>query len=316
MRSVAESAVADLAARTATISAERKRNLLAATFTLLTVSLVLFGRRMYTAVRDTTAEVTGDIISHEATQIKTSELAAAVVSHVLEDKAVAEKVGSFLRKASGNGETKAALSGLVKDVLGSQEVYKAATGLVQRLFKDLAANPETARQVSGLLQEAMKDPAFVRACSLLVTKLCADPAVAKAANELAAAIQREPQVRSATAELLTASSHSVMSSPDILDHSKDFISDVILDAGVQRTSGAFLYNAIVYTFLPSALTLVASVGAGFLAVGAVAAVRGGYVAGGSADDALAKIAGDGGKLWRIAAGAGGRLADGAVRGAG
>ena len=152
VRLAAESTVMTLNARTADISAERKRNLLALTFSTITITLILFGRQFYNRVRDTTAEVAADVISHERTQIKTSELAAAVVSHVLNDATVSEKVGVFLTKASTNVETTEALMKVVTDVLQSPKVYKECNVLIKNLLKDLVNDPNTTKQVSSLMQ--------------------------------------------------------------------------------------------------------------------------------------------------------------------
>jgi hypothetical protein len=168
------------------------------------------------------------------------------------------------------------------------------------------------------MQSAMKDPEFIKAASQLVVALCSDPQVLEASTKLASNLQNEPLVYEATSKLMIDSSHEVMNNPEILDHTKDFVSDVITDSSIQRTSGAFLYNTMLYTFVPSAITLIISLGVGFVGVGAIAAVRGGYVGGDkSIDDLLDKIANDSYKIVNVTTtftrDYGGKLLMGSVR---
>jgi len=149
---------------------------------------------------------------------------------------------------------------------------------------------------------------FIAAASKLVIALTQNPEVIAACSTLAAEVQKEPVVNDALTKLLTESSHNVMNNGDILDHTKDFVSDVITDSSIQRTSGAFLYNTMLYTFVPSAITLVVSLGVGFVGIGAIAAVRGGYVGGDKTmDDLVERVVTDSTKLWDVTASIAGRL---------
>ena len=83
------------------------------------------------------------------------------------------------------------------------------------------------------------------------------------------------------------------------------------------TSGAFLYNTMLYTFVPSALTLIVSISVGLAGAAAIAAVRGGYVGGDKGtDDLVERIVGDCWKVWGVAAEGGGWGAGAAGRAAG
>ena len=91
LKASVESAVAEFQLNASRLSTERKRNILALSFATLTITSVFFGKKIYDSGKESVAEITGEVISHEHMQIKTSELAAAVVKHVLNDENVMKK---------------------------------------------------------------------------------------------------------------------------------------------------------------------------------------------------------------------------------
>ena len=148
-----ENAVADFQKNASRITKERKRNILAVTFAIFTFVFVIFGKRIYNQMQDTTAEITGELITHESMQIKTSELAAAVVAHVLNDEQVMNRAAIFLRQAANNKETQLALIQLTNNVLQSPEVLAECNILVKKLFRHLLADKETTLQTVQLLSD-------------------------------------------------------------------------------------------------------------------------------------------------------------------
>jgi len=109
LKASVESAVAEFQLNASRLSTERKRNILALSFATLTITSVFFGKKIYDSGKESVAEITGEVISHEHMQIKTSELAAAVVKHVLNDENVMKKASHFLKSAADNPETQVQL---------------------------------------------------------------------------------------------------------------------------------------------------------------------------------------------------------------
>ncbi|GMH92434.1 hypothetical protein TrST_g1891 [Triparma strigata] len=124
LRLAAEGAVSDFQTRTASITSERRRNILALSFTSLTLFTVLFGKAAYASFNSTSAEIISDVVAHESVSLQTQELAAAVVSHVLNDPEVLGKASKFLQLAAEEEETKKALSSIIGAILRSPERYK------------------------------------------------------------------------------------------------------------------------------------------------------------------------------------------------
>ncbi|EWM20696.1 hypothetical protein Naga_100674g3 [Nannochloropsis gaditana] len=65
--------------------------------------------------------------------------------------------------------------------------------------------------------------------------LRSDPQVYTAVVELSARLVAEPKVLTAVNELLLASSHKVLEDPQVVDHSKTFVAEVVADDALQRT---------------------------------------------------------------------------------
>jgi len=120
-----------------------------------------------------------------------------------------------------------------------------------------------------------KDPVTLDAFNKLVIKVCADPEVLKSLSVLVSKVGAEDTIGAATATLLTSATHTVMNDPDILNHSKDFVSDVVTDDVIQKTSGDALWNTITYSVTPGVVSLLAGVGVSFLGVGLLALSKGG-----------------------------------------
>ena len=118
---------------------------------------------------------------------------------------------------------------------------------------------------------------YTRPPLLRSVQLCADPEVFAAASELVAQLGLEEEVRAATSLVMVHSSHTVLNDAGILEHSKEFASDVIGDDSVQRTSGDALWKTITYSVRPGFISVLGGVGAGCMLLSAFALNRGGFV---------------------------------------
>ena len=142
---------------------------------------------------------------------------------------------------------------------------------------DLVGDKEVISMTAQLLTEALRDENTLKAATELVVKLCKDPAVAAAATELVASMGSVNSVQTSTNNLLMGASHAVMNDPGVMEHSKEFVADVVADDAIQRTGGDALWNTITYSVRPGIASLLAGVGVAFLGIGVFALGRGGYM---------------------------------------
>lgn len=61
----------------------------------------------------------------------------------------------------------------------------------------------------------------------------------------------EPEVQQSVHKLLTESSHAVLNDDSIAEHSRQFVSEVVSDAEVQRTGGEALWSTVTYSVEPT-----------------------------------------------------------------
>ena len=61
----------------------------------------------------------------------------------------------------------------------------------------------------------------------------------------------EQEVQEAVQKLLVESSHAVLNDGSIADHSRQFVSEVVSDAEVQRTGGQALWSTVTYSVEPT-----------------------------------------------------------------
>jgi len=166
---------------------------------------------------------------------------------------------------------------MTNNVLRSPEVSQECNDLVKKLWKNLVNDPDTLASIIVLLSESLKDPKIKAAASNLVVDLCSDAEVIAGATQLVSKLGLEDDVLNATSEILTSSSHNVLNDPGILSHSKEFMTDVIADDSVQRSSGDALWKTITYSVRPGTVSVLSGLGAGFILVGVFALNRGGFV---------------------------------------
>ena len=114
-----------------------------------------------------------------------------------------------------------------------------------------------------------------------------------AAQDLVNSISQTPITQSAVTELLTRSSHSVLNEPDILTHTTSFVTDVLADGALQRTSSEALWNTLSYTVRPGVVALLLGVGTSLVGVGVLCVGRGGWLSGDRGGDAALKGAVEG-----------------------
>lgn len=164
------------------------------------------------------------------------------------------------------------------------------------MFADLTTDKETVANAANLISAALQDPVVMKSVNELAVHLCSDPEVMDASAKLIIELGLQEEITEATAKLLTNSSHVVMSDPEILDHSKEFVADVVADDAIQRTGGDALWNTITYSVRPGFVSLLASVGVGFVGVGLFALGKGGWLNDGKAEEVIRGVVGGVGKV--------------------
>ncbi|CAN0230013.1 unnamed protein product, partial [Discosporangium mesarthrocarpum] len=120
--------------------------LITALFTVWVLSV--FGTEIRKYFANQTAEVARETLKHESLQVQTQELATALMQALLNDQEVIGAGALFLREASSNPETQAALVSLAVHVLQHPDTLGEVNILAKKLVKAILADPETLEQVS------------------------------------------------------------------------------------------------------------------------------------------------------------------------
>ena len=98
---------------------------------------------------------------------------------------------------------------------------------------------------------------------------------------------------------------SIRMSPEfpVMEHSKEFVADVVADDAIQRMGGDALWNTITYSVRPGLASLLAGVGVAFVGIGVFALGRGGYMEDDKIVGKVVKGVGNWGVgVWRLSVG--------------
>ncbi|TFJ82348.1 hypothetical protein NSK_006321 [Nannochloropsis salina CCMP1776] len=154
------------------------------------------------------------------------------------------------QEAAENPETQRSLVSLARHVIAHPTTLEVVVELARSLVPRVLQSQETLDQVAVLLGKVIVEPPVKEAAVVLLTELVQDPEVYAAVVELSARLVAEPKVLTAVNELLLASSHKVLEDPQVVDHSKTFVAEVVADDALQRTGGTAIWNSFQYSFQP------------------------------------------------------------------
>lgn len=209
-----------------------------------------FGPQLRSFFSKHAAEVTKETLQNEALQIQTRELSAAVVQYILTDPDVLFRAQNFLREAAENVETQKSLVELARHVFSHPSTLEVVVDLARSLVPRVLQSQETLDQVAALLAKVIVEPPVKEAAVVLLTELVKDPEVYTAVVELSTRLVVDPRIQVAVNQLLLTSSHKVLEDPEVVDHSKTFIAEVVADDALQRTGGTAIWNSFQYSFQP------------------------------------------------------------------
>lgn len=211
---------------------------------LLVWVLSMFGSEIRRYFASQTAEVARETLKVEALQVQTQELATALVQTLLNDQEVVRAGALFLREASTNPETQAAVMSLALYVLQHPETLAETQVLAKKLVKAVLDSPETVEQVTDMALQVMANARFRQGVSELVTALGQSEEVFAAVSDLSSRVIQDPDVQETLTAMLSASSHKVLEDEQIFDHSKEFVAQVMGDDAVQRSGGDALWITV------------------------------------------------------------------------
>ena len=133
---------------------------------------------------------------------------------------------------------------ILKGVLEHEDNGEALSLLFQKLLQEATRDPKTMKDLANLLSVAIADPVTQKAASELVVFLSRDSEVYDALVILFAKVTGESaEMQLATNRLLTDASTIVLTHPQILANSQQFVSDVMSDDLISQVAG----DAIVAT---------------------------------------------------------------------
>ncbi|CBJ31519.1 conserved unknown protein [Ectocarpus siliculosus] len=163
-------------------------------------------------------------VGHE--QVQTQELATALVQALLNDQEVVRAGALFLREASANPETQAALVSLALYVLQHPDTRAETKVLAKKLIKAILDDPDTVLQVTDMVLKVIRTPQFRQGASELVVALGQSQEVYGAVVDLASRVIQDPKVQATLSTVLSASSREVLQDQVVFDHSKVFVAQV------------------------------------------------------------------------------------------
>ena len=202
----------------------------------------MFGSEIRRYFASQTAEVARETLKVEALQVQTQELATALVQTLLNDQEVVRAGALFLREASANPETQAAVMSLALYVLQHPDTRAECLVLAKKLVKAVLDDPESVEQVTDMALRVMANPRFRQGVSQLVTALGESEEVFVAVSQLSSRVIQDPDVQETLTAILSASSHKVLEDEQVFDHSKEFVAQVVGDDAVQQSGGDALWS--------------------------------------------------------------------------
>ena len=214
---------------------------------ILGLGVYIYGDAIVHMFSGGVAEVTGS----EAVQTQVQQLAKAVVTTVLNDAQVLEKATEFVTALSADPVTQQALVQLLLVALRHRDTQQEVYRLSQNVVSQVLDNPQTTQQVVGLLQNVLADPATQDNVLALLRQLMANPATREALGELTTYTLARDDVQEQANGVAGAAVHMVLNDPKVFEHATDWVTGVLSEKDVQKSSGEHLWNAFTYSITPT-----------------------------------------------------------------
>ena len=214
---------------------------------IIALSVYIYGDMIVQGVSGGVAEVTGS----EAVTTQVELLAKAVVTTVLNDDQVLQKATEFVTALSANPGTQQALVQLLLVALRHKDTQQELYRLSQLIVGNVLSNPQTTQQVVQLVQRVLADPNTQANVIVLFSQLLENPTTRVAMASLTTATLKEEYVQQQVNDIAANSVHYTLNDPAVFEHATQFVSGVLSEKDVQKSSGEHLWNAFTYSITPT-----------------------------------------------------------------
>jgi hypothetical protein len=240
------------------LQSEDRTKMISGGLMLLVMGIYIYGDMIVQGVSGGVAEVTGS----EAVTTQVELLAKAVVTTVLNDDQVLQKATEFVTALSGDPGTQQALVQLLLVALRHNDTQQELYRLSQLIVGSVLNNPNTTQQVVELFQRVMADPQTQDSVIVLLQQLMANPTTRVAMNELTTATLQSDDVQQQVNDVAASAIHYTLNDPAVFDHATQFVSGVLSEKDVQKSSGEHLWNAFTYSITPTLFGVQSGTGVG------------------------------------------------------
>lgn len=214
---------------------------------ILGLGVYIYGDMIVQSFSGGVAEVTGS----EAVQTQVQLLAKAVVTTVLNDDLVLQKATEFVTALSADPGTQQAVVGLLLVALRHDQTQQEVYRLSQNIVTHVLNSPATTTQVVELLRRVLVDPATQDQVLVLLQQLMENPSTRDALARLTSSTLETNAVQRQVNDLAAETLHVVLNDPKVFDHATDWVTGVLSEKDVQKSSGEHLWNAFTYSITPA-----------------------------------------------------------------
>ena len=214
---------------------------------IVALGVYIYGDMIVQGVSGGVAEVTGS----EAVTTQVELLAKAVVTTVLNDGQVLQKATEFVTALSADPGTQQALVQLLLVALRHKDTQQELYRLSQLIVGNVLSNPQTTQQVVQLLQHVLADPATQDNVIVLLQHLMANETTRVALGQLTSATLQTEEVQQQVNDVAANAVHYTLNDPAVFEHATQFVSGVLSEKDVQKSSGEHLWNAFTYSITPT-----------------------------------------------------------------
>ena len=229
------------------IQNEDRTKVISGALLMVALGIYIYGDIIVQGVSGGVAEVTGS----EAVTTQVELLAKAVVTTVLNDGQVLQKATEFVTALSADPGTQQALVQLLLVALRHKDTQQELYRLSQLIVGNVLSNPQTTQQVVQLFQRVLADPTTQNNVIVLLQQLMVNPTTRTALNELTSVTLQSKQVQQQVNDVASSAIHYTLNDPAVFDHATEFVSGVLTEKDVQKSSGEHLWNAFTYSITPS-----------------------------------------------------------------
>ena len=214
---------------------------------IIAIGVYIYGDMIVQGVSGGVAEVTGS----EAVTTQVELLAKAVVTTVLNDEQVLQKATEFVSALSADPGTQQALVQLLLVALRHKDTQQELYRLSQLIVGSVLSNPQTTEQVVLLFQRVLADPTTQDNVIILLTQMMENPTTRKSLEQLTAFTLQQDYVQQQVNDVAANAVHYTLNDPAVFDHATEFVSGVLSEKDVQKSSGEHLWNAFTYSITPT-----------------------------------------------------------------